>query len=181
MIAIALALFALLVAPIPVAHAVECRITQGTGGYWSWRLVNRPGGSKKCWYRGRPGLRKALLQWPSNTVRDEEAEASASASAAGPTLLAAEPAISVAAKPPEARFAADVFVARFDALHELEIFPFVSMAALSTAATRLVPQFETAKQPRPTQAPPPSFNGLIALVFGAGMLWIGAVIVARTG
>jgi hypothetical protein len=29
-------------------------------GYWSWRLID----GRKCWYEGKPGLSKSLLEWP---------------------------------------------------------------------------------------------------------------------
>jgi hypothetical protein len=32
-------------------------------GYWSWRLID----GRKCWYEGKPGLSKSLLEWPKET------------------------------------------------------------------------------------------------------------------
>src|ERR1700757_1447665 len=31
-----------------------------THGFWSWRLIDE----RKCWYEGKPGLSKSLLEWP---------------------------------------------------------------------------------------------------------------------
>ena len=42
------------------ASATECQSSPGRDGkWWSWRIVN----SKRCWYQGRPGRSKDLLQW----------------------------------------------------------------------------------------------------------------------
>src|SRR5260370_29492817 len=30
------------------------------GHWWSYRLIN----GRKCWYEGKPGLSKSLLEWP---------------------------------------------------------------------------------------------------------------------
>jgi hypothetical protein len=30
------------------------------GEWWSYRLID----GRKCWYQGKPGLSKALLEWP---------------------------------------------------------------------------------------------------------------------
>src|ERR1700756_1445049 len=32
-----------------------------THGFWSWRLID----GRKCWYEGKPGLSKSLLEWPA--------------------------------------------------------------------------------------------------------------------
>jgi hypothetical protein len=42
-------------------------------GYWSWRLID----GRKCWYQGKPGLSKALLEWrtqggPAQSVSSKE-------------------------------------------------------------------------------------------------------------
>src|ERR1700746_4153285 len=43
-----------------------------THGFWSWRLID----GQKCWYEGKPGLSKSLLEWPGETsarpASDEE-------------------------------------------------------------------------------------------------------------
>src|SRR6202047_588982 len=31
------------------------------GHWWSYRLID----GRKCWYEGKPGLSKSLLEWPS--------------------------------------------------------------------------------------------------------------------
>src|SRR4249920_3357754 len=42
------------------ASATECQSSPGQDGkWWSWRIVD----SKRCWYQGRPGRSKDLLQW----------------------------------------------------------------------------------------------------------------------
>ena len=32
-------------------------------GWWSYRIID----GRKCWYEGKPGLSKSLLEWPSGT------------------------------------------------------------------------------------------------------------------
>src|SRR6516165_1143918 len=32
-------------------------------GFWSWRLID----GRKCWFEGKPGLSKSLLEWPAQT------------------------------------------------------------------------------------------------------------------
>jgi hypothetical protein len=32
-------------------------------GWWSYRIID----GRKCWYEGKPGLSKSLLEWPSET------------------------------------------------------------------------------------------------------------------
>ena len=42
------------------ASATECQSSPGQDGkWWSYRIVD----SKRCWYQGRPGRSKELLQW----------------------------------------------------------------------------------------------------------------------
>jgi hypothetical protein len=42
------------------------------GAWWSYRLID----GRKCWYEGKPGLSKSLLEWPGETfaqpASDEE-------------------------------------------------------------------------------------------------------------
>lgn len=38
-----------------------CSTAAPPHGYWSWRLID----GRKCWYEGRPGLSKSLLEWPA--------------------------------------------------------------------------------------------------------------------
>jgi hypothetical protein len=33
------------------------------GAWWSYRLID----GRKCWYEGKPGLSKSLLEWPGDT------------------------------------------------------------------------------------------------------------------
>jgi hypothetical protein len=49
---------------IPDAQAKQrCRDgapSNKQGEWWSYRLID----GRKCWYQGKPGLSKALLEWP---------------------------------------------------------------------------------------------------------------------
>jgi hypothetical protein len=46
----------------PVQAKQQCNVAApaNVATYWSWRLID----GRKCWYEGRPGLSKALLEWP---------------------------------------------------------------------------------------------------------------------
>jgi len=48
---------------VPAALAKQqCSATKPANGtWWSWRLID----GRKCWYEGKPGLSKALLEWPA--------------------------------------------------------------------------------------------------------------------
>jgi hypothetical protein len=53
---------------MPVAQAKQqCSpaMPSNRHGYWSWRLID----GRKCWYEGRPGLSKSLLEWPKATFK----------------------------------------------------------------------------------------------------------------
>lgn len=52
----------LLVWIVPVQAKQQRNVAVPSNGatYWSWRLID----GRKCWYEGRPGLSKALLEWP---------------------------------------------------------------------------------------------------------------------
>src|SRR4029077_9776954 len=42
------------------ASATECQSSPGHDGkWWSYRIVD----SRRCWYQGRPGRSRDLLQW----------------------------------------------------------------------------------------------------------------------
>src|SRR6478672_13698785 len=46
------------------ASATECQSSPGNDGkWWSYRIVD----SKRCWYQGRPGRSKDLLQWAKHS------------------------------------------------------------------------------------------------------------------
>ena len=46
------------------ASATECQSSPGHDGkWWSYRIVD----SKRCWYQGRPGRSKDLLQWATQS------------------------------------------------------------------------------------------------------------------
>lgn len=54
----------LLLSGMPEAEAKQhCSATKqssSNGKWWSYRLID----GRKCWYEGKPGLSKALLEWP---------------------------------------------------------------------------------------------------------------------
>jgi hypothetical protein len=54
---------ATLSASIGAAHAVECRSEKGEGYPWAWRQID----GKRCWYRGKAGMDKKLLQWSASS------------------------------------------------------------------------------------------------------------------
>lgn len=49
---------------VPTAQAgQQCRVAMPSnpqGHWWSYRLID----GRKCWYEGKPGLSKSLLEWP---------------------------------------------------------------------------------------------------------------------
>jgi len=48
---------------MPAAQAKQQCSSAGptnSHGHWSWRLMD----GRKCWYEGKPGLSKSLLEWP---------------------------------------------------------------------------------------------------------------------
>ncbi|MCA6119461.1 hypothetical protein J6524_31990 [Bradyrhizobium sp. WSM 1738] len=55
---------ALLLSGMPEAEAKQsCSAAMPSnpnGKWWSYRLID----GRKCWYEGKPGLSKALLEWP---------------------------------------------------------------------------------------------------------------------
>lgn len=59
---------ALLLLGIPGAEAKqECSAaapSNPNGKWWSYRLID----GRKCWYEGKPGLSKALLEWPKGVA-----------------------------------------------------------------------------------------------------------------
>lgn len=40
------------------------------GSWWSYRLID----GRKCWYEGKPGFSKALLEWPKEAAAEPPAE-----------------------------------------------------------------------------------------------------------
>jgi hypothetical protein len=53
---------------MPVAQAKQqCSpaMPSNPHGYWSWRLID----GRKCWYEGKSGLSKSLLEWPKATSK----------------------------------------------------------------------------------------------------------------
>src|SRR5262245_44531128 len=60
--------FAACIAALPPAQAKQqCSTAMPSNphGYWSWRLID----GRKCWYEGKPGLSKSLLEWPRATSK----------------------------------------------------------------------------------------------------------------
>ena len=55
---------ALLISGAPTAeakqHCSTAMPSDTNGKWWSYRLID----GRKCWYQGKPGLSKALLEWP---------------------------------------------------------------------------------------------------------------------
>jgi hypothetical protein len=47
----------------PAGAKQPCSTTAGKG-FWSWRMID----DRKCWYEGKPGLSKALLEWPAQAA-----------------------------------------------------------------------------------------------------------------
>jgi len=64
-IALAALLAALSSPEIPAAQAKQqCSAEMPSnphGSWWSYRLID----GKKCWYEGKPGMSKSLLEWPA--------------------------------------------------------------------------------------------------------------------
>ncbi|HWZ38067.1 MAG TPA: hypothetical protein VNY08_07200 [Bradyrhizobium sp.] len=59
-ITLAACVSALAITAIATAQAKQqCSAAQGSGGYWSWRMID----GRKCWYEGKPMLSKSLLEW----------------------------------------------------------------------------------------------------------------------
>src|SRR5580700_8024537 len=55
--------------PVAVRYAQakqQCNLAMPSNmhsGWWSYRIID----GRKCWYEGKPGLSKSLLEWPSET------------------------------------------------------------------------------------------------------------------
>lgn len=56
----------------------QCRVSTGSQGYWSWRMID----GKKCWYEGKPMLSKTMLEWPSEAAAPQPDTKKDAASAA---------------------------------------------------------------------------------------------------
>jgi hypothetical protein len=63
------------------------------GKWWSYRLID----GRKCWYEGKPGLSKALLEWPKGVAE----QPSPKAASAQPSRKDVRDAVSIV---PEKRF-----------------------------------------------------------------------------
>ena len=51
---------------VPTAQAKQqCNAAPSDrhGHWWSYRIIDE----RKCWYEGKPGLSKSLLEWPSRS------------------------------------------------------------------------------------------------------------------
>jgi hypothetical protein len=66
-IALAAFIAALTFIEIPIAQAKQpCSAEMPSnphGRWWSYRLID----GRKCWYEGKPGISKSLLEWPRET------------------------------------------------------------------------------------------------------------------
>ena len=63
-------LAALLPIAVPTAQAKQqCSAAMPSnpqGHWWSYRLID----GRKCWYEGKPGLSKSLLEWPKEVLAE---------------------------------------------------------------------------------------------------------------
>jgi hypothetical protein len=50
-----------IIAMVTAQAKQQCKAASGSGGYWSWRMID----GRKCWYEGKPMLSKSLLEWPA--------------------------------------------------------------------------------------------------------------------
>ena len=71
---------------VPYAQAKQCNLAVPSNphsGSWSYRIID----GRKCWYEGKPGLSKSLLEWPSGIssppTSDEELATAAPAENSG--------------------------------------------------------------------------------------------------
>ena len=63
-------LAALCIIGVTTAYAKQtCSAAAASQGYWSWRMID----GRKCWYEGKPGLSKSLLEWPAETAAEPAA------------------------------------------------------------------------------------------------------------
>lgn len=69
--AIAICTILLSAAGSEAALAKTCSAAKpaGTSEYWSWREID----GRKCWYEGKPGLSKSLLEWSTPSAARREA------------------------------------------------------------------------------------------------------------
>jgi hypothetical protein len=77
-----------------IAHAVECRSEKGEGSPWAWRQID----GKRCWYRGKAGMDKKLLQWSANSGTPETGTRSAASKTSSTTKGSAGTKTAAAAK-----------------------------------------------------------------------------------
>lgn len=61
---------ALLLVGMPEAeakqHCSAAKPSSSNGTWWSYRLID----GRKCWYAGKPGLSKDLLEWPKTAAAE---------------------------------------------------------------------------------------------------------------
>jgi hypothetical protein len=65
LVACVVAAFSPVAAPYAQAKQ-QCNLAMPSdlrSGWWSYRIID----GRKCWYKGKPGLSKSLLEWPSET------------------------------------------------------------------------------------------------------------------
>jgi hypothetical protein len=73
LLAVGLAALSLIVALPAVQATQQCNAAPShpNRGWWSYRIID----GRKCWYEGKPGLSKSLLEWrarPSQRQRPKE-------------------------------------------------------------------------------------------------------------
>jgi hypothetical protein len=56
-------------------HCSAAMPSSTSGKWWSYRIID----GRKCWYEGKPGLSKALLEWPRTASAQPSSEDSAAA------------------------------------------------------------------------------------------------------
>jgi hypothetical protein len=62
-LAVCFAAFFPIVAPSAQAKQQCSAAPNPHGHWWSYRIIDE----RKCWYEGKPGLSKSLLEWPVRT------------------------------------------------------------------------------------------------------------------
>src|SRR5271166_5627419 len=85
--------------PTALAKQQCSAATPSAHSFWSWRLID----GRKCWYEGKPGLSKSLLEWPAQASVQT---ASGGEPASSPTERPSNPLVSQAWAPTAETFEA---------------------------------------------------------------------------
>lgn len=56
-------------------HCSAAMPSSTNGKWWSYRLID----GRKCWYEGKPGLSKALLEWPGTAAAEPASDSAPAA------------------------------------------------------------------------------------------------------